>query len=273
MPIWRDGGFGMEPAVKGSSEVEEREKRYRRVTFFPCCPDARCDGRHDNRARCAYRAECSDRRYRGLGVPDYGWHRLAPYRSKSPPARCQGHPGSCQNQVIAARLTRASVSSVFPFVFREGFWIRIRGGRAHLGPELIPRLSSLRHRAFVLDRADVARVPIQDDGPEHPSHNLPAPGLRELMDEVHLPHDGHGPEFSAHRLEQLLPQLGGGLESLLEGHEGRDHLASNGIGPPGHAGLRDRGMLEERGLDLDRPDPVGGDLDDFVRAAREPDVA
>ena len=60
---------------------------------------------------------------------------------------------------------------------------------------------------------------------------------------------------------------------MLEDDERGDHLAANLVRPSGHARLGNGRVLEEGGLDLDRADSVGGDLDHLVRPAGDPDVA
>src|SRR5262249_42918824 len=104
------------------------------------------------------------------------------------------------------------------------------------------------------------------------------------------------PDLAARRLRQRVDELdlarilvarGDTLHVLLErAHElrtrllpGREHderlhhLATHGIGTRDHRRLDDRGMLEERALDLERADAVAGRDDHVVRAADEPEVA
>src|SRR5688500_6682448 len=47
-----------------------------------------------------------------------------------------------------------------------------------------PGLAGVLHRSFVLDRRHVADVLAQDDGLEHPPHDLATAGLRQSRDDV-----------------------------------------------------------------------------------------
>ena len=59
----------------------------------------------------------------------------------------------------------------------------------------------------------------------------------------------------------------------LQRDEGLDDLAGHRVGLADHAGLGDRRVLEQRALDLERPDQVPHALDDVVLAPDEPEVA
>src|SRR4029077_20443060 len=93
------------------------------------------------------------------------------------------------------------------------------------------------------------------------------------VDKVQLADDRERSELLADRRQQLRLQGVRWLVALLEDDERRDHLAAKLIRTAGDARLGDRRMAEERGLDLDRPDAMVGDLDDLVGAAAEPDVS
>ena len=82
-----------------------------------------------------------------------------------------------------------------------------------------------------------------------------------------------GPSSRADRREQLLAQLIRRLVAGLQGDERRDDLAAQLVRHAGHARFGDGRVAQERRLDLDRADPVIGDLDDLVGATGEPDVA
>ena len=69
----------------------------------------------------------------------------------------------------------------------------------------------------------------------------------------------------ADRLQHLGAQGVGGLVSALEHHERRDYLAAQFVRPPGDPGLGDRGVAQDRTLDLDGAETVGGDGDGFDR--------
>ena len=58
-----------------------------------------------------------------------------------------------------------------------------------------------------------------------------------------------------------------------ERHERLDDLPGDRVGHADHARLGDRRVLEQRALDLERPDQVAGRLDDVVAAPDEPEVA
>src|SRR5258708_40301548 len=57
------------------------------------------------------------------------------------------------------------------------------------GPQLLPGLARLFDRALVLDGRDVPGVLVQDHGLQDAPHDLPAPGLRQHVDEVQLADD------------------------------------------------------------------------------------
>src|SRR5258708_37725096 len=141
------------------------------------------------------------------------------------------------------------------------------------GPQLLPGFARLLDRAFVLDGRDVARVFTEDHGLQDAPHDLPAPRLRQHVDEVQLADDRERPELPAHRREQLGLERVRRLLSLLEDDERGDDLAAQLVGATGDAGLGDRRIAEERRLDLDGPDAVVRDLDDLVGATAEPDGA
>src|SRR2546430_9296972 len=84
---------------------------------------------------------------------------------------------------------------------------------------------------------------------------------------------GEWPQLVADRLDQLAAQLVGWLVAGTERDERLDDLATELVRHAGDARLGDRRVAEERGLDLDRPDPVVGDLDDLVSSTGEPDIA
>src|SRR5262249_60880414 len=80
------------------------------------------------------------------------------------------------------------------------------------------------------------------------------------------------PELLAARVEALLAKRVRALLPLLQDDEGRDDLAAELVRPPRAACLGDGRVLEARGLDFDRSQPVPGDFDDLVRAAGKPDI-
>src|SRR3989442_1765583 len=143
----------------------------------------------------------------------------------------------------------------------------------HLVAHVLPRFARVFDRALVLDRRDVARVLVEDHGPQDAPHDLPAARLREQVDEIQLADHGQGSEVGADRREELFLERLRWLVPLLQYDERGDHLPAKLVRPAGDAGLGDGGMPQERGLDLDRADAVIGDLDDLVGTAREPDVA
>ena len=74
-------------------------------------------------------------------------------------------------------------------------------------------------------------------------------------------------------LLQLTDQVGGRIEAVPEHDERLDDLAALGVGRADDRALGHRRMLEQRALDLERPDPVRRREDHVVRAADEPEVA
>ena len=55
---------------------------------------------------------------------------------------------------------------------------------------------------FILDGADIARVVIEDDRLEHPTHDLAAARLGQHADEVHVADDRQRAQIAAYRVEQ-----------------------------------------------------------------------
>src|SRR5438477_5573865 len=144
---------------------------------------------------------------------------------------------------------------------------------AQVSSHLLPRLARFLDRTLVLDCRDVTRVLVEDHRLQHAPHDLAASGLRQHVDEVELANDREGAEVVADSREQLFLELIGRLATLLQHDERRYDLAAEFVGAPRHTGLGDRGVSEERGLDLDGADTVVGDLDDLVGASAEPDIA
>src|SRR5215467_6789110 len=69
-----------------------------------------------------------------------------------------------------------------------------------------------------------------------------------------------------------LPGSGVLVHALLERDKRRNRLALDLVRPADHGGLGDTGMIDQRTLDLHRPDPVTGDVDDVVDAAEQPEI-
>src|SRR5258708_23372282 len=141
------------------------------------------------------------------------------------------------------------------------------------GPQLLPGFARLLDRAFVLDGRDVARVLVEDHGLQDAPHDLPAPRLREHVDEVQLADHRERPELLPDRREELSLQRIRWNVPLPQHDERRDHLPAELVGPAGDAGLGDGGIAEERRLDLDRPRGMVGDPVDLVGPPAEPHAA
>src|SRR5262245_27916228 len=67
-------------------------------------------------------------------------------------------------------------------------------GLPYLLPHLPPRLPRLLDRTLIFDGGDVARIAVEDHGPQHAAHDLSASRLRQHRHEVELADDGHRPE-------------------------------------------------------------------------------
>src|SRR5688500_5095762 len=139
--------------------------------------------------------------------------------------------------------------------------------------ESAPGLTRLFDRALVLDRRDVARILVEDDGPEHTAHDLAAARLGQHGDEIQLADDRHGAQFAPHRVENLAPQRLRRRVAVLQQHERGDYLATRLVRPADDAAFGDGRVRDHRAFDLDGPEPVRGDLDDLVGTAAEPEVA
>src|SRR5512145_1147402 len=92
--------------------------------------------------------------------------------------------------------------------------------------ELSPGEPGLLNRTLVFDGRDIARLPIENHGLEHPAHDLAAARLRQHADEVQIADDGDRAELAPYGVEQRLPQLRRRVVAELEQHESGDHLAS-----------------------------------------------
>ena len=102
---------------------------------------------------------------------------------------------------------------------------------------------------------------------------LPLRVFGSIATNEQLADDGHRPELLADGRQDLAAQLVRRLMADLEDDERGDDFAAQLVRRRRHAGLGDGRVSQEGRLDLDRADPMAGDLDDLVRATREPDVA
>src|SRR5437879_7252129 len=127
-----------------------------------------------------------------------------------------------------------------------------------LGPSLDfgQPLPDLVHGSRVLERRGVADLLAGHQGPDHASHDLPAPRLRELLSNIDIVRDRDGSD----RLPYVFLQL------LLEGVRPRFPFLEDDVGDEGlpfdrmrladHRGLRHLAMAHEGGLHLHRADPM-----------------
>ena len=81
------------------------------------------------------------------------------------------------------------------------------------------------------------------------------------------------PIFCGDVVAELLEHLDGAVVAALERDVGDDRLAGDGVGAAADGGLGDPGVVDERGLDLDRRDAMAGHVHHVVDAAEEPEVA
>ena len=108
---------------------------------------------------------------------------------------------------------------------------------------------------------------------EEAAHDLSASRPRQLRKERDLfGRDGRA-EANAGKSQELRRERVVRLEARLERHERLDDLHRDGVRLADDSGLGHRGVLEERALDLERPDEVPGRFDDVVGAPDEPEVA
>ena len=82
-----------------------------------------------------------------------------------------------------------------------------------------------------------------------------------------------GPIFFADVVAELLEHLDRALRAALERHVGDDRLPRARVGAAADGRLGDLRVVDERALDLDRRDPVAGDVHHVVDAAEQPEVA
>src|SRR5881296_3762624 len=103
--------------------------------------------------------------------------------------------------------------------------------------------------------------------------NLAADRLRQVGDELDLARILVG---GGHRLDVLLQLARERVRRRAPGrehHERLDDLAAERVGLADDGGLGDRGVLDQGGFDLERPDAIRGAVDYVVGAAHEPEVA
>ena len=82
-----------------------------------------------------------------------------------------------------------------------------------------------------------------------------------------------GPILRADVVAELGEPLLGALLAALQRDERDDRLAGLRVHPAAHRRLGDRRVIDERALDLDRRDPVAGDVHHVVHPAQQPEVA
>ena len=82
-----------------------------------------------------------------------------------------------------------------------------------------------------------------------------------------------GPIFVATWLAELLELLDRALLPALERDEGDDRLAGSLVPARADGGLGHLLVIDESALDLDRRDPVAGDVHHVVDAAEQPEVS
>src|SRR4051812_37305484 len=117
-----------------------------------------------------------------------------------------------------------------------------------------------------LARAAVTRGLLSDlSATELDAPDLPADRLRQLG-ELDSPDALERSELVADESEQLPRGVGVGCDSRLQHHVRFRHRESNRIRARDDRGLRDRGMLEQRALELERADPIVGRFEHVVGA-------
>ncbi len=82
-----------------------------------------------------------------------------------------------------------------------------------------------------------------------------------------------GPSFSRAKPISSRRSCVGRLVAVLQRHERLDDLHRHRVRLADDAGLGDRRVLDQRALDLERPDEVARGVDHVVGAADEPEVA
>ena len=111
------------------------------------------------------------------------------------------------------------------------------------------------------------------DVAEQPPHDLAAAGLRQLRREDDVRRLGDRADLVGDVAAQLLEHLDRALVAALERDVGDDRLARSLVLAAADRGLGDLRVVDERALDLDRRDPVAGDVHHVVHAAEQPEVA
>ena len=149
---------------------------------------------------------------------------------------------------------------------------RAAGVRRRGRPELLDRAPRLVHGALVLDRAEIAGSRSRATAFSTRRMILPLRVFGSIATNDTWLITATGPSSwrtvaisSRRSLRRLVADA--------QRDERLDDLAAQLVRDAGDARLGDRRMPQERRLDLDRPDPVVGDLDDLVGPAGEPDVA
>src|SRR5581483_2037794 len=102
--------------------------------------------------------------------------------------------------------------------------------------------------------------------------DLARDGLRKLRDELDLSRVLVGCGRPLHVLLDVARELVRRLEPGLQRDERLDDLSAKRVGLADDGGLRDRAVLDDRRLDLERADPVRARGDHVVRPSDEPQV-
>ena len=125
----------------------------------------------------------------------------------------------------------------------------------------------------VAQRGRVAQLVALGDVLQQPPHDLARTRLGQVVDDDHGLGPGDLADLLADPLAQLCRQLVARLVAAAQQHEAERRLAGQRVGRRGRCGLGHRRVLDQRRLQLDRREPVPGDVHHVVDAAQQPEVA
>src|SRR5438094_797080 len=140
-------------------------------------------------------------------------------------------------------------------------WIIERPSTAGAGIAL-----ELRQHRRVTQRGHVSWLAVFRDVAQEPAHDLPGPGLGQVVGPDNPAGPGQLADLAADVLAQHGLEISLGHGTGSQGDVRHHRLAGQVVGGGDDRGLRDRGVRDQGRFDLGGGQPVAGDVDDVVDA-------
>jgi hypothetical protein len=142
-------------------------------------------------------------------------------------------------------------------------------------PRRLHRLNNLLHHTRITKRTNIPQLILlaRQNLPQNPSHNLPAPRLRQIGNTKHGLGSRKRPDRLAHLHDKRLPQLLVLLIAVLNRHKSIHSLACELVVDADDSRFADGVVFDQRRFDLSRAQAVTRNVDDVVHAAADPVVA